>query len=117
MRTVFGQSDDHHGVDIAVAAGTVIVSTSGGNVRDVTTIVDQQQVCISSQIGVECFIHLDDVVVAEGDRVVAGQKIGVIAATSASARKAELSTGDHLDYRVSVNGGWVDPVPYLEDLQ
>ena len=86
VRTVFGQSDEHNGVDIAAAAGTVIVSTSGGNVRDVTTIVDQQQVCISSEIGVECFIHLDDVAVEEGDRVVAGQKIGVIAATSAAAR-------------------------------
>ncbi|MGK7917527.1 MAG: hypothetical protein AB4038_18615, partial [Prochloraceae cyanobacterium] len=53
--------------------------------------------------------------VAVGDRVFPGQKIGEVAVTSAYARNQQVSTGDHLDYRATVNGQWVDPKTLLSD--
>ena len=70
----------------------------------------------AGQTVVEWFIHLSKKLNgAVGDRILAGQKIGEVANTSAYARKQRVSTGDHLDYRATVNGQWVAPKTLLSN--
>jgi murein DD-endopeptidase MepM/ murein hydrolase activator NlpD len=47
--------------------------------------------------------HLSRISVRKGQRVSQGQKIGAVGSTG-------LSTGPHLDYRMSLNGKYVDPL-------
>jgi murein DD-endopeptidase MepM/ murein hydrolase activator NlpD len=47
--------------------------------------------------------HLSRIAVRRGQRVSQGQKIGAVGKTG-------LATGPHLDYRMSLNGTYVDPL-------
>ena len=62
------------------------------------------------------YIHTSDALVQVGDTIQAGQKIAEVAHTTQTARNARVSTGDHLDYRVRVDGDWVDPKTMLSGL-
>ncbi|MDJ0900248.1 MAG: peptidoglycan DD-metalloendopeptidase family protein [Xenococcus sp. MO_188.B8] len=120
-RNIFGRQDFHEGIDIAAKGGSDVLAVRSGVVKYIKPLADQMQVAVESinDAGdrvVEWFIHLGQKLnVAVGDRVSAGQKIGEVAHTSAYARKQRVSTGDHLDYRATVNGQWVDPKTLLSD--
>ncbi|MEO0836866.1 MAG: peptidoglycan DD-metalloendopeptidase family protein, partial [Cyanobacteria bacterium J06642_3] len=115
-RNIFGRKDFHEGIDIAASGGTTVRATNAGIVRHIKPLADQTQVGIETAKGVmEWFIHLGrNLQVRKGDRVSAGQVIGSVAHTTQRARRAKVSTGDHLDYRVQVNGKWVNPMEYLK---
>ena len=90
-------------------------------VKQIVPLADQMQVAIESvnssgQKVTEWFIHLsDNLRVGVGDLVSTGQKIGEVAFTTARARRERVSTGDHLDYRVKVDGQWVNPKTMLSN--
>ncbi|MEM7756560.1 MAG: peptidoglycan DD-metalloendopeptidase family protein [Cyanobacteria bacterium P01_A01_bin.40] len=115
-RRIFGRKDFHEGIDIAASGGTAVRATNSGIVRHIKPLADQTQVGIETAKGVmEWFIHLgQNLRVNKGDRVAAGNVIGYVAKTTQQARRAKVSTGDHLDYRVQVNGKWVNPMEYLK---
>ncbi len=103
----------HEGIDITAAAGTAVVAASGGTVLSVekddrlgTTIV------ISHRDGYETtYASLqEDVMVAEGDYVSAGQKIAAVGNTTLT----ESALGAHLHFSVTKDGVSVNPDEFLE---
>ena len=120
-RNIFGRRDFHEGIDIGVSGGTDVLAARSGTVSQIKPLADQLQIAIQSvnergQEIEEWYIHTSDALVEVGDRVTAGQKIAEVAHTSSRARAARVSTGDHLDYRVRVDGDWVDPTTMLQGL-
>ena len=121
-RTIFGRKDFHEGIDIAVPGGTDVTAVRGGVVKYIKPLADQMQVGVESvnragQTVVEWFIHLGKKLdVSLGDRLSPGQKIGSVAHTTDEARRRKVSTGDHLDYRATVDGKWVDPKTMLTNV-
>ena len=102
----------HDGIDIAAPAGTSVVAASGGTVRSVaeddllgTTVV------IAHPDGYETtYASLqEDVAVAEGDSVSAGEQIGSVGNTALT----ESALGAHLHFSVAKDGAAVDPGTYL----
>jgi len=103
----------HNGIDIAAAVRTAVVASSGGTVLSVgeddrlgTTIV------ISHRDGYETtYASLqEDVMVAEGDYVSAGQKIATVGNTTLT----ESALGAHLHFSVTKDGVSVNPDEFLE---
>ena len=121
-RKIFGRDDFHEGIDIAVKGGTDVVAVRDGIVKQIRPLADQLQVNVQSvnaagQKVSEWFIHLSKKLnVKVGDRLSAGQKIGEVAHTTNTARRARVSTGDHLDYRIQVAGKWVNPKQALKNV-
>lgn len=102
----------HYGVDYAAPTGTQVLSPAAGIVRlahrDLfysggTLIVDHGHGLSSS------FLHLSDVLVAEGTRVSRGQPIAKVGATG-------RATGPHLDWRMNWYNERIDPQLVLETL-
>ena len=114
----------HPAIDFDAACGTPVHAVRGG----VVTLASGYWVSITADDGaVASYLHMfeSDVLVAAGDRVEAGQRIGAVG-------NAGPSTGCHLDLRVStltatdptvlalpyvgvgeVEPGWIDPDAYL----
>lgn len=121
-RNIFGRKDFHEGLDFGVPGGTTVTAVRDGVVKYIKPLADQMQVGVESvndagQTVVEWFIHLGKKLdVQKGDRVSAGQKLGTVATTTDYARQRQVSTGDHLDYRVTVDGEWVNPKTMLSGL-
>lgn len=114
----------HPAVDLGAACGTPVLAARPGTV----TVVSGYWVSVTTEDGtVVSYLHMypRDVIVALGDRVAAGQRIGAVGS-------AGPSTGCHLDLRVNtiattdartaalphigdarVPPGYVDPVAYL----
>jgi murein DD-endopeptidase MepM/ murein hydrolase activator NlpD len=121
FRNIFGRRDFHEGIDIVAKGGTPVLAARGGTVSQIRPLADQLQIAIRSvdERGREIeewYIHTANSLVEVGDQVQAGQQIAEIASTSERARRARVSTGDHLDYRVRVDGEWVDPRTMLRGL-
>ena len=102
----------HDGVDIAAAAGTAVVAAGAGTVLSVeengrlgVTVV------VSQRDGYEATYGSlgEELRVAEGDTVSAGQQIGVVGNTSLT----ESGLGAHLHFSVKKDGQAVDPAEYL----
>lgn len=108
---VFAQNYYHKGVDYAGGYGSPIVAPAAGKVRlvgreDAGFHVHGNIVGIDHGQGVlSIFMHLQDIDVAEGTMVEAGDRIGTIGSTGAS-------TGPHLHWGLYVNQVAVDPVPW-----
>ena len=108
---VFAQDYYHKGVDYAGGYGSPVVAPAAGKVRlvgreDAGFHVHGNVVGIDHGQGVlSIFMHLQDINVAEGTMVEAGDKIGTIGSTGAS-------TGPHLHWGLYVNQVAVDPVPW-----
>ncbi|WP_082865036.1 MULTISPECIES: M23 family metallopeptidase [unclassified Oleiphilus] len=95
----------HYGVDYAGPVGAPVYAPASGKVTLVhedmfysggTLIVDHGYGLSST------FIHLSEVVVKEGEDIVAGQEIAKVGAGG-------RSTGPHLDWRVNWYGTRIDP--------
>lgn len=98
----------HHGIDLAASPGSGIFACRGGVVTSVAqTEVYGNCVTLSHAGGLESFYgHMSSVCVEPGQRVDAGERIGVIGSTG-------RSTGVHLHFEIRENGERVDPAPYL----
>lgn len=106
--TPAGNIVSHDGIDLKADAGTPVLSSVDGIVTD--TGYDAalgNYVVISDGAGLETVsAHLSEVSVKSGDAVRAGQETGKVGATG-------NATGNVLHFEVRVNGGNVDPSPYL----
>jgi murein DD-endopeptidase MepM/ murein hydrolase activator NlpD len=99
----------HTGVDMAAPLGTPVLAAADGVVVSVahTNVGYGYYVMIAHGGGViTLYAHLMETDVSVGDRVSRGQRVGLEGSTG-------LSTGPHLHFEVRINGGVVDPVPYL----
>lgn len=105
----------HNGIDMT--SGTTIVATARGKVTACRNTIQGYTETYASGNYVTlyhgnnvyttyCHMKYGSVKVKVGDIVEAGQEIGTKGTTG-------YSTGEHLHYGVQVNGGWVDPKPYL----
>ncbi|PLY03939.1 MAG: peptidase M23 [Desulfuromonas sp.] len=95
----------HFGIDIAASTGTPVVAPAGGRVTlahagmfysGATLIVDHGHGLSSS------FLHLDKILVKEGDEIVQGQTIAEVGASG-------RVTGPHLDWRINWFQERLDP--------
>ena len=102
----------HDGIDIAAAAGTQVVSAFSGTVLTAgedsrlgpTVTVRQDDGYTVTYAGLQ-----EELSVAEGDQVAAGQEIGLVGNTTLT----ESALGAHLHLAVSLDGEPVDPAEYL----
>jgi murein DD-endopeptidase MepM/ murein hydrolase activator NlpD len=108
---VFAEDYYHKGVDYAGGDGSPVVAPAAGQVRLVGR-EDEGFHVHGNVIGIDhgqgvlsIFMHLQDLEVTEGAMVQAGQRIGTIGDTGASA-------GPHLHWGLYVNQVSVDPVPW-----
>lgn len=97
----------HYGVDYGAPVGTPVMSTADGVVVDARYKTGEGnfiRIRHSSRIDT-CYLHLSRFQkgLKKGTRVNQGDVIGYVGMTG-------LATGPHLDYRVSENGKWLDPL-------
>jgi murein DD-endopeptidase MepM/ murein hydrolase activator NlpD len=108
---VTGAPEMHQGLDIAASVGSEVKATAAGQVLW----VDEQPgfglvVAVAHGFGVTSFFgHLDQALVAEGQKVAGGQTI-------ARSGNSGISTGPHLHYELRRFGLPVDPRAYLPGL-
>jgi murein DD-endopeptidase MepM/ murein hydrolase activator NlpD len=96
--------DEHRGLDYPVSAGTPVLAPATGTVllaaplalSGETLVLDHGQGVLS------VFFHLGRIQVREGERVLAGTRIGVSGATG-------LALSPHVHWGVYVHGVAVDP--------
>jgi murein DD-endopeptidase MepM/ murein hydrolase activator NlpD len=97
----------HYGVDYGAPVGTPVMSTADGVVVEARYKTGEGnfiRLRHSSRIDT-CYLHLSRFAkgLKKGTRVTQGDVIGYVGKTG-------LATGPHLDYRVSENGKWLDPL-------
>lgn len=102
------KSAGHHGIDLAASPGSEILAFMGGTVADTgKNEIYGNYVLIDHGSELSSFYgHMSKVTVSAGNKVSAGDKIGIIGSTG-------KSTGVHLHFEVRVNGERVDPSPYI----
>jgi murein DD-endopeptidase MepM/ murein hydrolase activator NlpD len=97
----------HHGVDYGAPVGTPVMTTADGVVMETSYNRGEGNfVRIRHTSRIETsYLHLSRFAknIHRGSRVVQGDVIGYVGMTG-------LATGPHLDYRVSDNGTWLDPL-------
>ncbi|HSY48081.1 MAG TPA: peptidoglycan DD-metalloendopeptidase family protein [Thermoanaerobaculia bacterium] len=97
----------HHGVDYGAPVGTPVMTTADGVVMAATyNHGEGNYVRIRHSARIETsYLHLSRFAkgIKPGKSVTQGEVIGYVGATG-------LATGPHLDYRVSDNGTWLDPL-------
>ena len=102
----------HPGVDLAAPTGTPILAAADGRVSRVGWYGGYgNYTCIAhgradGQRLSTCYGHQSRLLVSPGQRVRAGQVIGLVGSTGAS-------TGPHLHFEVRLGGRPVDPLPWL----
>lgn len=107
-RPTAGASTYHEGIDIGAAMGSKVDAADGGTV--VYTGYNGgygNQIVVQHSNGMKTYYsHLANIGVSPGQRVSKGQYIGNVGSTG-------TSTGPHLDFRVQVNGSFVNPMKYI----
>ena len=102
----------HDGMDIAAAAGTAVCAAAEGTVYTVYEDETMGMTVVVSHDGgfTTKYASLDEnVAVAAGDAVKAGQTIGYVGNTAL----LESTIGDHVHFSVSCGGELVDPEAFL----
>lgn len=102
-----GASSYHEGIDIAAAAGTGVLAAMSGKVSYTgNSKAKGNYIIVDHGNGVQSeYAHLNSIGVRGGQAVTAGSKIGTVGSTG-------ISSGAHLDFRIKVNGSYVDPAKY-----
>jgi len=100
----------HSGLDISADMNTPVLATADGVVSFTGfDAAHGRNVIINHTKGIQTrYLHLNKILVGDGDTVKKGQQIALSGNTG-------RSTGPHLHYEVIKNGVVIDPKPYLED--
>lgn len=109
MHPILGYERYHSGVDINGTAGAPIVAADGGTV--ILNSYDAggygNYIVISHGNGkTTLYAHMSSTAVASGATVSQGQTIGYVGSTG-------LSTGPHLHFEITINGGRVNPLSFF----
>ena len=98
----------HEGIDISAPSGSTVAAAAEGVVTFAARNNDLgNAVTIDHGYGiVSRYGHLSEISVHVGQKVMAGERIGLVGSTG-------RSTGPHLHYEVVVNGYKVNPIKYL----
>lgn len=98
----------HDGVDIAGSFNDPVFVTADGTVQ--ATGYDRSRgnyIIVKHANGLKTgYLHLNKILVEEGDSVDKGQTVGLMGSTG-------RSTGPHVHYEVIKNGTIIDPLPYM----
>jgi murein DD-endopeptidase MepM/ murein hydrolase activator NlpD len=105
-----GASSFHSGLDVAAGCGTPVFAAAAGTVVDAGWAGGYgAMILLDHGSGVQTgYAHLptNGIAVETGQVVAAGQLIGVVGTTG-------ISTGCHLHFEVLIDGGRVNPIPFL----
>jgi hypothetical protein len=98
----------HTGVDYPITTGTPVLAPAAGQVVLVATMPIRGNYILLDHGGglFSGYAHLSAVLVAQGDRVEAGQVLGEVGSTG-------RSTGPHLHWEIALGGVWIDPFDLL----
>jgi len=104
-----GEFKFHYGVDLAAPTGTEVGSFAAGTVSFAGWgEINGYYIRVEHENGVETlYAHLSEILVSKGDRVDAGETIGLVGETGEA-------SGPHLHFQVYVDGILVDPLQYVE---
>jgi murein DD-endopeptidase MepM/ murein hydrolase activator NlpD len=96
-------------VDIAASSGSAVVAADTGRVVYVGAMSGYGNVVAVDHGGgiSTLYAHLSAFSVGSGESVARGEQIASVGCTG-------YCTGPHLHFEVRVNGGPVDPLPYLQ---
>ena len=99
----------HSGMDIGAPMGADVVAANSGVVTASSYLSAAGNAIIIDHGGGVCTLygHASELIAQVGDRVEKGDVIMKIGSTG-------LSTGPHLHFGISINGQYVDPLPYLK---
>ena len=103
----------HDGMDIAAEAGTAVCAAADGTVYTVYEDETMGMTVVITHDGgytTKYASLAQEVSVAPGDAVTAGQTIGYVGVTAL----LESAVGDHVHFSVSCDGALVDPLEFLE---
>jgi murein DD-endopeptidase MepM/ murein hydrolase activator NlpD len=105
-----GEKKSHSGIDIRAKDGAPVFSFDDGIVAGVgSDSVSGNFITINHKEGFRSsYSHLSQQDVKPGDKVVAGQRIGLAGSTG-------RSTAAHLHFALKQHGTTIDPTPYLSD--
>lgn len=100
----------HEGVDFSAYGGTAVTAPAAGRVILAEKLfVRGNAVIIDHGLGVYSgFYHMSELLVAPGDSVTAGQRVGSVGTTG-------FSTGNHLHWDLLVNVTWVDAQAWRDE--
>ena len=120
VRMINGQPrSPHNGIDIAAPLGTEVRASSEAVVRlTVDHLLSGKGIYLDHGLGLyTMYFHLSEVLVAEGETVMAGQTVGKVGATG-------RASGPHLHWGAKLNGARVNPealiavpVPYRSNVR
>jgi len=95
----------HNGVDVAAPRGSTVTAAAAGTVA----LVHQDMFFTGKTVMIDhghglssVYVHMDDILVAQGQRVAKGTPIGIVGKTG-------RTTGPHLHWGVSLFGTHLDP--------
>ena len=102
----------HEGLDFRGNSGDPVVATGGGTVKESGYRPDYgEYILISHSNGIDTFFaHLSKRLVQAGDRIIQGQRVGLVGKTG-------RSTGAHLHYEVRLQGRPVNPMRFVLGVQ
>ncbi|PID97867.1 MAG: peptidase M23 [Actinobacteria bacterium] len=115
---VSGQLLMHEGVDLAAPLGTPIYSAAQGTVKEVSQnshsgayiIIEHKAADGTPYYSAYLHQYMKDIVVAVGDTIQAGQRIGAVGNNG-------WSTGAHLHFEIHNSSKTpIDPVPFMEEI-
>ena len=99
----------HYGIDIGAPNGAYVVAANSGVVTTSSYLsASGNAIIIDHGGGVSTlYAHASELIAQVGDKVEKGDVIMKVGSTG-------LSTGPHLHFGISINGKYVDPLPYLK---
>lgn len=99
----------HTGLDLGYCKGTEVYAPAGGTVVGVfpNQVVRGNTIVIDHGLGIyTTYMHLNEILISQGEKVESGQLIGIIGTTG-------RSTGPHLHFQVDIQGTPVNPLTWL----
>lgn len=112
----FISSGEHPGIDIITSQGSSVYAVAAGEIIDVAHSTDgaYNYVTIKHSDGLaSTYGHLSRIDVKIGDTVKSHQKIGLSGGRPGTTGSGPYTTGAHLHFEVTKDGGLVNPMIYL----